>query len=67
MSTFRGSKDFGDIYVTTQSSEVSEAEDTQIARIRGADDALLARLGYKSEFKREFSVCILRVTTFISD
>lgn len=31
--------------------------DTKLSVIHRADDALLRKLGYKSEFKREFSVC----------
>lgn len=30
-----------------------------LAVVRHADDELLAQLGYKSEFRREFSVCAL--------
>ena len=33
------------------------SEDDSLYSIRRADDAMLAHLGYKSEFRREFSVC----------
>ena len=32
-------------------------DDESLNAIRHADDELLAKLGYKSEFRREFSVC----------
>ena len=31
----------------------------QLDGVRHADDVLLAKLGYKSEFKREFSVSLI--------
>jgi len=41
----------------TRSFEVSDSGSSQTTkRLRGADDALLAKLGYKSEFRREFSL-----------
>lgn len=41
-------KDGSTVHVTSSADE--------LAGIRDADDALLAQLGYKSEFRREFSV-----------
>jgi hypothetical protein len=47
---------------TIQEFEVSNFTHSQTTRdLRVADDALLAELGYRSEFRREFSVI------FISD
>ena len=42
---------------SAQQFEVSDSGSSRTTqRLRGADDALLAKLGYKSEFRREFSV-----------
>ena len=38
---------------------VSVRNDTGWENVRRADDVLLAKLGYKSEFKREFSVSLI--------
>lgn len=43
-------------FVTTSSVTDQPTRDASLTNIRHADDALLAELGYKSEFKREFSV-----------
>lgn len=43
-------------------------ESTQVDganRLRHADDIKLAELGYKSEFKREFSVSLIYTTTIL--
>ena len=38
--------------------ESSDSHHSDISELRHADDLLLAKLGYKAEFKREFSVGI---------
>ena len=38
--------------------KATHGDNESILTIRHADDALLAQLGYKSQFKREFSVSI---------
>ena len=43
---------------TTPSNDVSVHQDSE-TDVRRADDVLLAQLGYKSEFKREFSVGLI--------
>lgn len=37
------------------------SDEASIVTIRHADDALLAQLGYKSQFRREFSVRVFKV------
>lgn len=51
------SKTFSTAVVTDASLE-RRSHDGTIESVRHADDALLAELGYKSEFKREFSVSV---------
>ena len=46
--------------VNVHAVPVGPTEET-VEAIRHADDVLLAQLGYKSEFKREFSVSRLSV------
>ncbi len=45
---------------TTASTAVVEEESHggALKALKHADDALLAKLGYRSEFRREFSVCL---------
>ncbi|TFY66632.1 hypothetical protein EVG20_g4457 [Dentipellis fragilis] len=42
--------------VETVGSSVADADASSLANVRHADDVRLAELGYKSEFKREFSL-----------
>lgn len=50
--------------VVTDASLERRSHNGTLDSLRHADDALLAELGYKSEFKREFSVSNLRVIVF---
>jgi hypothetical protein len=51
----------GAITTTVQDASIIEqrSPNGSLLSVRHADDALLAELGYKSEFKREFSVSCL--------
>ena len=57
-----GEKDSSGHSITEKSPTVivhestRSSEDGSVLSIRRADDALLAELGYKSEFRREFTV-----------
>jgi hypothetical protein len=58
MITPRSSKELNDgseRHTSPRSVEVFEAEVSATERFRNADNSLLARLGYRAEFKREFS------------
>ena len=44
---------------TTITQEAGHHHHESLTEVRHADDVLLAKLGYKSEFKREFSVSLL--------
>ncbi|KAK7696096.1 hypothetical protein QCA50_000739 [Cerrena zonata] len=41
---------------TKDATAVEVSSNSDLSGIRNADDALLAQLGYKSEFRREFSL-----------
>jgi hypothetical protein len=41
---------------TNETSVVQKPLETGVLGVRKRDDALLASMGYKSEFRREFSV-----------
>lgn len=45
-----------DAELTTNLSKVIEGEHSGLTALKRADDVLLAKLGYRSEFRREFSV-----------
>lgn len=53
--SFKSDKEITTVH-TTNVSQGGQSHD--IDSLRHADDVLLAELGYKSEFKREFSVSI---------
>lgn len=50
---FSNGKDVTAVEVSTNNG------DSDLSALRHADDALLAELGYKSEFRREFSVSLV--------
>ena len=51
----KGSVDVNAVLVNTQHSHRSP-DGNDVGSLRRADNVLLAKLGYKSEFRREFSV-----------
>jgi hypothetical protein len=53
--------------ITTRESEVSDTTSGSHATRRtwAADDAVLAGLGYKSEFRREFTVSVSRISFIV--
>ena len=44
---------------TVSNDVVSVRNESGLDNVRHADDVLLAKLGYKSEFRREFSVSLI--------
>jgi hypothetical protein len=44
---------------TVSNDVVSVRNESGLETVRRADDVLLAKLGYKSEFRREFSVSLI--------
>ena len=51
-------KDNKDVNINAVSVSLqTKGDSANLISIRHADDVLLAKLGYKSEFRREFSVC----------
>jgi hypothetical protein len=66
MVSHRSSKELKNGSSEPASVEVFEAE-SRTARLRIADDSLLARLGYKAEFRREFSASFTFVSPYSND
>lgn len=60
--SFKSEKEGKDATTVNTVDVLAHNDASNITTLRHADDALLAELGYKSEFKREFSVGYLIVT-----
>lgn len=49
-------KDSEDVYASPAADVSSVSDEKSVGTLTGADNVRLAQLGYKSEFRREFSV-----------